>query len=457
MIKNKKVSIIIRTFNEERWIAPCLKSIFNQTYNNLEVIIVDNRSTDKTVEQASLYDTKIINIDEFYPGKAINLGIENSSGDIIVCLSGHCIPKDNHWLDKLICDLNDPKIAGVYGKQEPLTFTPDSDKRDLIITFGLDKRIQKKDPFFHNANSAFTRDIWQKYPFDNKVTNIEDRLWGKKVIDQGYHIIYEPEASVYHHHGIHQDGDKKRLRNIIRILEKNQFIENKYNIDDKLDCCAIVPVMGDPPLMNTKIKALDYTIRSIKESKTITHSVLAADSLSLIEEAKDLGFDFIIHRPVSLSSPYITVIDVLKYALEELSFKDLHPQVATFISVTYPFRPKKLIDEVVNMLIESSCTSVVPSISEYRSVWGFKEGEIIRLDEGTMPHDFKKGINIGINGLGSAYNVEALNNNWINEKVGLYPIDDLMSQIDIRDKKGIALANSFLDLWWESNYRDKNK
>ena len=68
MIKNKKVSIIIRTFNEERWIAPCLKSIFNQTYNNLEVVIVDNRSTDKTVEQASLYDTKIINIDEFYPG-----------------------------------------------------------------------------------------------------------------------------------------------------------------------------------------------------------------------------------------------------------------------------------------------------------------------------------------------------------------------------------------------------
>ena len=42
----KKCSIIIRTKNEERWITSCLKSVYNQTYKEIEVIIVDNLSTE---------------------------------------------------------------------------------------------------------------------------------------------------------------------------------------------------------------------------------------------------------------------------------------------------------------------------------------------------------------------------------------------------------------------------
>ena len=49
------ISIIIRTKNEERWIGHCLSAIENQDYNQFEVIVVDNESTDNTlqiVEQA---------------------------------------------------------------------------------------------------------------------------------------------------------------------------------------------------------------------------------------------------------------------------------------------------------------------------------------------------------------------------------------------------------------------
>ena len=91
-IKSKLVSIIIRTKNEEKWIASCLRSVFKQTYRNFEVIIVDNESTDKTLEKAKKFDVKIISIKNFIPGKAINDGIRASKGEFIVCLSGHCIP-----------------------------------------------------------------------------------------------------------------------------------------------------------------------------------------------------------------------------------------------------------------------------------------------------------------------------------------------------------------------------
>ena len=46
----KKVSIIIRTKNEEKWIKSCLNSLVSQTYDNYEIILVDNESTDDTLQ-----------------------------------------------------------------------------------------------------------------------------------------------------------------------------------------------------------------------------------------------------------------------------------------------------------------------------------------------------------------------------------------------------------------------
>ena len=87
-----KVSIIIRSKNEEKWIGLCLESIFSQSYEDFEVILVDNNSTDGTVKKAKNWPVKLLKIDKFLPGDAINQGIRKSSGDIIICLSAHCIP-----------------------------------------------------------------------------------------------------------------------------------------------------------------------------------------------------------------------------------------------------------------------------------------------------------------------------------------------------------------------------
>ena len=56
MKMSKKCSIIIRTKNEERWILLCLATVYSQTYKNFEVIIVDNDSTDKTIEKSKNID-----------------------------------------------------------------------------------------------------------------------------------------------------------------------------------------------------------------------------------------------------------------------------------------------------------------------------------------------------------------------------------------------------------------
>lgn len=158
------ISIIIRTKNEEKWIGRCLDAVFNQKVDaEIEVILVDNNSTDHTVQVAKRYPVnKFININKFFPGKALNDGIRVSTGDYIVCISAHCIPEKEDWLQTMLANFVDQSnIAGVYGRQLPLSFTNPVDKRDLLIVFGLDKRIQEKDFFFHNANSMIPRSVWE--------------------------------------------------------------------------------------------------------------------------------------------------------------------------------------------------------------------------------------------------------------------------------------------------------
>src|SRR3989339_1376828 len=116
------VSIIIRTKNEERWIAQCLHAVFEQKYKNFEVIIVDNESDDLTIEKARQFNVeKIIACQEYFPGRALNIGIRKAKGTYVVCLSGHCIPTNNCWLENLLKNFSKADIAGVYGRQEPMS------------------------------------------------------------------------------------------------------------------------------------------------------------------------------------------------------------------------------------------------------------------------------------------------------------------------------------------------
>lgn len=215
------ISVVIRVKNEERWIGRCLMSVSKQNYPDFEVIVVDNESDDGTLETVRRFDCRILTISdkEFSHGRALNLGISKASGELMAILSGHCIPVNDRWLTRLESAFTSPDIVGVYGRQEPLPDTIDLDKRDLWTTFGKDRRVQEADYFFHNANSMIRKDIWQKLPFNEDLDGIEDRDWGKRVLEHGYRVVYEPMASVFHHHGINHGRDEARAARVVRVIE----------------------------------------------------------------------------------------------------------------------------------------------------------------------------------------------------------------------------------------------
>ena len=447
MASKKLVSIIIRTKNEEKWISSCLKSVFQQTHQNIEVIIVDNQSTDRTIKKSKEFPVKIITIDEFVPGKAINDGIRASRGDYIVCLSGHCVPVENFWLENLIQDLEISNVAGVYGRQEPLSFTSNLDKRDLLTVFGLDKKVQVKDSFFHNANSAFRRDVWSKYPFSEKVTNIEDRVWGEQVVKDGFNIVYEPSASVYHWHGINQDLDESRAKNIVQILEgMDTFkVKESHQTPEELRVLAVIPIMGDSKKINDNY-LVDYTISSAKKSKYISDVVVATDNEKTASIVKKLGAEAPFIRPENLSEEYIDVFDVVSYTVDLLEKSNRNYDAVVLLEEIYPFREEGLIDKMIMKFVNGGYDTVLAGAREIRTIWmsSSKDNNDIELKHNIpMPSKFKEHKSmVSLVGVCCITNLLSLNAKSVFDgKTGIFEITHPLSKMLIKSKEELEIAS----------------
>ena len=445
------VSIIIRTKNEERWITPCLRGVFNQTHRNIEVVLVDNGSTDRTVKRACEFPVRVVRIEEFLPGKAINDGIRASRGEILVCLSGHCVPVNEHWLANLIRDLTDPGVAGVYGRQEPLSYSSDYDKRDLITVFGLDKKIQVRDSFFHNANSAFRRDLWERHPFDEEVTNIEDRVWGQQVIAAGFRIVYEPDARVYHWHGIHQDLNSDRARSVVRILESLQGLAPKASHVDPADLrtVAVIPVRGKSRTIKDR-RLLEYTIRAARGARLIGDVVVATDDAETAALAASLGASVPFLRPSELSEDYVDVLDVIRYTLDRIEADGSVPDLVMILEETYPFRTSAMLDAMIVQLVSGGLDTVIAARKETRGIWLKTEGETRMLAEGFMPRQLKQShAMIGLLGFGCVtYPTFLRQGDVLAGKLGIFEVDHPLSVMEVRGAAALEVAGKLIDGWW---------
>lgn len=113
------ISIITATFNSQKNINKCLDSIANQTYKNIEHIIIDGASTDKTLEiinEHSHRPAKIISEPDSGVYEALNKGIKNSTGDVIGFLHSDDSFIDNNCIELIANEfIKNKQICAVYG------------------------------------------------------------------------------------------------------------------------------------------------------------------------------------------------------------------------------------------------------------------------------------------------------------------------------------------------------
>lgn len=165
----------------------------------IEIIVVDSGSTDDTVRIAESFGCRIIRVkpEEFSFGRALNIGIKNASGEIIINLSGHSVPENTDYFSLMVQPFGDETVAATFGRDIPWPEACPSQARDILNHFPETGPDGNK---FSNANAALRRRVWQATPFDERLSACEDVLWARSVMGKGYKIIYVGKATVFHSH-----------------------------------------------------------------------------------------------------------------------------------------------------------------------------------------------------------------------------------------------------------------
>jgi len=198
------ISVIIPAFNAEDTIAHCLQALENQTYpsTKIEVIIVDDDSTDKTGEIVkAMNNVRLLSQKKSGPAVARNLGAENAKGEILLFTDADCAPKTD-WIEKMVSPFSESEIVGVKGRYQ-------SNQKSLVARFVQLEYEDKYErmsqhryiDFIDTYSAAYRRDIFlSNGGFDPifKTSSVEDQEFSFRLAKQGLKMVFEPEAVVNH-------------------------------------------------------------------------------------------------------------------------------------------------------------------------------------------------------------------------------------------------------------------
>ncbi|HLD10629.1 MAG TPA: glycosyltransferase [Candidatus Nanoarchaeia archaeon] len=242
MKKERKIefSLIICGYNEEKNLDSCIKSCLNQNYpkNKYEIIYVDNNSNDNSLKIAKKYPIIVFTEKKQGLSEARNCGIKNSKGEILVFLDAD-LKLEQNYLKFHEETFKNKQIGAGGGKVLPLIKTWISDYLGVSLFEGYPRyKSFKQISTYPGCNLSIKREVLKKVGLfrENLITSAgitrfaEDKEMCERIRKNGYKILYNPKAMVYHKNTfrfkklimIWIKGAKGRL-NMIRLGKKDLF------------------------------------------------------------------------------------------------------------------------------------------------------------------------------------------------------------------------------------------
>jgi len=226
-------SLVIRAYNEAQHLPRLLDGIQQQTVKDVEIILVDSGSTDETIAVAESYGAQVVRIPsvEFTFGRSLNFGVRAATRELVVIASAHVYPVYPDWLECLLRPFEDGQVALVYGKQRGMETSKFSEHRIFRQWFPDADIPQRDSPFCNNANAAIRRSLWERQPYDETLTGLEDLAWAKWAQGAGQAVSYAAHAEIVHIH----DETPRDVYNRYRreaMAFKRIFPEAHFNVYD---------------------------------------------------------------------------------------------------------------------------------------------------------------------------------------------------------------------------------
>jgi len=163
-MKKPFISVVIPALNEAKTIQQCLKNIEQQRFDGVEVIVVDNGSTDQTAQLSRKFDCKVIHEYKRGVSAARQAGFLHAQGDVIASTDADTLIGPD-WLGQIAAEfLYDPELVGLYGPVHLQGFKKVVGKQAIEKAFAQFLKInqQLKRPHFCGANFAVRRGVFLK-------------------------------------------------------------------------------------------------------------------------------------------------------------------------------------------------------------------------------------------------------------------------------------------------------
>lgn len=361
-----KVSIYITTYNYGKYLKKAIDSVIKQNFNDWELIIVDDGSTDNTHIVLQEYKThskiKIIHQNNMGLPISCNNAIKASSGEYIIRLDA-----DDYFDENAIIVLSNildshPKVGLVY--PDYYVISDDETIIEQVRRKKIKDDVKLLDLPAHGAGTMIRKKCFKEVGWYREDIKCQDGydLW-IKILDKFEVYNVNLPLFYYRKHTANITNNVEKILNTRRYIKKS-FVENKFK-DRFPKVLGIIPIRclssfhGQLALKKLAGKPLiSYTIEEALKAKVLDRVVITSEDPKITEFSEKYGIEFI-NRPISLGKPNTPIEPTITHVLNQLKKKNYYPDIVTILHVNAPLKKENHITEAINTLLIFKTDSVI--------------------------------------------------------------------------------------------------
>ncbi len=199
---NPNVTIVIPAYNSEKTLGFAISACLKQDYpaSLIEIIVVDDGSTDTTKDIAMSFGVKYIHQVNSGPATARNNGYKNASGEIVAYLDSDCVPQ-KYWVSKMIRQYTSESVVCVgsrYGIANRNSLVACCIYFEFLVRY---KRMPRHPKFLGSHGYSFRRSFLEEmggYSEEYKMASHEDNELAYRIVAKGYYTVFDKSNIVKH-------------------------------------------------------------------------------------------------------------------------------------------------------------------------------------------------------------------------------------------------------------------